>query len=756
MSTSEAPSGAPIEPSDLIGTLFADRFRLANLVGAGANTTVFDAVDGRNGRTVTVKLIRPEVSSSPDFRDRFDTTMRSAAALSHQNIAAVYDWGMARVGDAPTAYVVAEQLSGGSLRDMFDRARLLSPSQALAVGLDACRGLDYAHRRGFVHGELTPSKLVFGDDRRLRLTDFGLARLLNEHTWMQPDSVPNHTAWYASPEQGLARPIDGKTDVYALCLTMQEAVTGSLPFKNDSTVASLMARVGRLMPVSADLGPLASVLEHAGRPEADERSSAAQFGKELVTVASKLPRPEPLPLLSTGLFETPAEQLRAPDDPTGGVARPRTAAAPAPPLIVEAEPDAEIPQVSDGDDLVILPLDSDADAPGAIDDDVDDVGASGLGAPDPDESPAGEPPAGEPLDEEPVVGEPDVHEPNEGATAVVETPDPVVDASTIGRPDRETTAMPITATAAPSRRRGFPWKILLSLVVVAALVVLGVLATRLFETPSFPVPDLVEMPEAEAVNSVAPNGWEVSKEIERSDVVPVAGQVVRTTPQAGVDLAEGEPFLIVVSGGPTLRELPESTGVALSEAQTRLVERGIDVTTEEAFDEDVPEGTVVSWSVPGDPTLTAAAEVEPGTVVDLVVSIGPAPRSIPDVVGHTSAAARTEIEALGLTLTESGQEFSDEVPLGSIIAQSLPVGTEVPRGADLTVLVSKGPDLVRFPDISDLTFDEAVVRLAEAGFTGRLTFGDALGTVRTYSVDGREPAIGETFRRGTQVDIRAL
>ncbi|MEJ7801396.1 MAG: PASTA domain-containing protein, partial [Ilumatobacter sp.] len=148
--------------------------------------------------------------------------------------------------------------------------------------------------------------------------------------------------------------------------------------------------------------------------------------------------------------------------------------------------------------------------------------------------------------------------------------------------------------------------------------------------------------------------------------------------------------------------------------------------------------------------------VEPGTVVNLVVSTGPAPRSIPEVVGQTVAAARTAIEALGLTLTESGQEFSDEVPLGSIIAQSLPVGTEVARGADLTVLASKGPDLVRFPDITDLTFDEAVIRLAEAGFNGRLTFGDGQGTVRSYSVDGREPAIGETFRRGTQVDIRAL
>ncbi len=716
----------------MLGSLFVDRYQLTRLVSEGANTTVFDSVDEHNGRVVTVKLIRPEVSSSPEFRERFDETMRGAAALSHPNIAAVYDWGMGRVGETSTAYVVVEQLTGGSLRDMFDRARLLSPSQALGVGLDACRALDYAHRRGFVHGELTPSKLVFGDDRRLRITDFGLARLLSGAAWERPESVPNHTAWYASPEQGQGQPIDGKTDVYALCLTMHEAVTGTLPFKNDSTVASLGARIGRLMPVSADLGPLASVFERAGRPEADERASAAQLGKGLVMAASKLPRPEPLPLLSTGLFETPSDRLRAPQDPTGGVTRPlvETPAEPTPPLIVEAEPDAEFPQVSDGDDLVILSVDADS----APDSEPAVAGADGI---DPNSASSTDETAA-------VLVEPVADQPAEPEALV----------ATRAAPPTET--LPITSADPPRRRRGFPWKILLGLFVVAALVVLGVLATRLFATPTYPVPDLVEMPEAEAVNLIAANGWEIQRDRERSDVVPVVGQIVRTAPQSGVELAEGEPFLIVVSEGPTLRELPDSAGVALSEAQTRLVERGLDVETEEAFDEAVPPGSVVSWAVPGEAALTTGALVEPGTLVRLVVSKGPAPRAIPNVVGLTVASARAELDALGLTLIEGGQEFSDEVPLGSIIAQSLPIDTEVERGAELVVSVSKGPDLVQFPDVVGLPYAEAVAALTEAGFTSRLTFGDAEGTVRSATVEGRSPGIGETFRRGAQVDIRAL
>ena len=320
-----------------------------------------------------------------------------------------------------------------------------------------------------------------------------------------------------------------------------------------------------------------------------------------------------------------------------------------------------------------------------------------------------------------------------------------------------TQTMPVFVTDEPRRRR-FPWRIVLAVLVAAALTVLGILATRLFETPVYTVPDLVEMPEAEARNLVAANGWELEITRERSDIVPVVGQIVRTVPQAGVELAEGEPFLIVVSEGPTLRELPESTGLTLPEAQTRLVERGLDVLPPvEQYDEVVPAGRIIEWSVPGDATLDAGSLVEPATAVRLVVSLGPAPRSIPDVVGMTVGSARAEMEALGLTLTEAGQEFSDDIPLGSVISQGLEPGAEVERGTDMTVIVSKGPDIVPFPDLSGAAnYEEAAAILLEAGFQPRLTFGDTMGELQLVRIDGEEPVVGETYRRGTQVDIRAL
>lgn len=722
MESGDPSPARTFEPGDLVGELFADRYRVQRLVSSGANTAIFDANDDQTGRFVTLKIIRPKLAASPSFRNRFDETMRAVASLSHPNIAAVYDWGIARIADTSSAYVVNEYLAGGSLRDMFDRNRRLTPSQALAVGLDTCRALDYAHRRRFVHAELSPSKIVFGDDRRLRIIDFGLARLLSATSWETPDSVPTHVAWYAAPEQGLGQQLDGRADVYALGLTLHEAVTGTLPFKSDSTVATLGARVGKLMPVSADLGPLASVLERAGRPEAEERATAAEFGKGLLQAAAKLPRPEPLPLLSSGLFETPVEQLRNPDDPTGGVIRPGSVG-PAPLVLVPldepdvdaAEPDDPLdpveartssPPLPAPDELVIAPVDADR--------------FDTVGAPAPRPAPPGDL----------VIG---------AGQATVPLP------------------VSVEPEHLPRQRRRFPWKILLALLVLGALAALGVLATQLFQRPTYPVPDVVGMPLAEARNLISANNWVVDVQRMRSDEVPEVDAVVRTAPAAGVELAEGEPFLIVVSDGPELRELPDVTGRPLSEATAELLGLQLLVETVEQFDEVVPAGTVVSWSVPGDATLTAGAKVEPETTVQLVSSRGPAPRVVPNLTGLTVADAQALVAQQQLSLVEAEQVFSDDMPLGAIVAQNIPEGTEVPRGSQIAVAISRGPDLVVFPDLTGLTtFEQASVALAAAGFQPVLTFGDAQGAIQTIVINGDTPTTGNQYRRGAVVEITAL
>jgi serine/threonine-protein kinase len=112
---------------------------------------------------------------------------------------------------------------------------------------------------------------------------------------------------------------------------------------------------------------------------------------------------------------------------------------------------------------------------------------------------------------------------------------------------------------------------------------------------------------------------------------------------------------------------------------------------------------------------------------------------------------------LQLTFAESGRVFSDDVVLGVVVSQSVEPGTEVERGSAITVVVSNGPDLVVFPDISAATtYEEAAAILTPAGFVPNLTFGDAQGAIQSYDIAGEAPTVGGTYRRGTQVDFVAL
>src|SRR5438445_7540229 len=138
-----------------------------------------------------------------------------------------------------------ELLEGGSLRSLLDRGERLTPSQALLVGLDAAHALDYAHRRGLVHRDIKPSNILFDEEGRLCIADFGLARALAEAAWTEPAGTVIGTARYAAPEQVRGTALDGRADVYALALTLVEGVTGQVPFAVDTTIGTLMARTER-------------------------------------------------------------------------------------------------------------------------------------------------------------------------------------------------------------------------------------------------------------------------------------------------------------------------------------------------------------------------------------------------------------------------------------------------------------------------------------------------------------------------------
>jgi serine/threonine protein kinase/beta-lactam-binding protein with PASTA domain len=302
-----------------VGRVIGGRYRLLAVVGAGASAQVFAADDTRLGRRVAVKLLHPALAGDATFLRKFQAEARLAASLNHRNVLHVYDWG----DKEGVPYLVLEYLGGGSLRSLLDTGFLLSPEQAAAIGVEAAQGLAYAHRRGLVHRDIKPANLLFDDDGRLLVADFGLARALAEAAITEPLGSVIGTARYASPEQVEGRPVDDRTDVYSLALTLYESVTGRVPFAGDTTVATLMARVGAVLPPAKELGSLAPVLAQAAISEPLARLDAAAFASELEMLLQELEAPEPLPLAGTDIA-LPSSPRRPDRDPTErfGVASP--------------------------------------------------------------------------------------------------------------------------------------------------------------------------------------------------------------------------------------------------------------------------------------------------------------------------------------------------------------------------------------------------------------------------------------------------
>ena len=202
---------------------------------------------------------------------------------------------------------------GDHLRDLLDRDIRLSLSQAAQLGTEVAQGLAYAHLRGLVHRDIKPANLLFDEEGRVRVADFGVARALAEAAWTEPAGAMVGTARYISPEAAEGKPVDGRADVYSLALVLYEAVTGVVPFVTDTTMGTLAARIGQPLPHNDLLGPLDDVLARAAAPDVASRLDAAGLAARLGALASALPTPSPLPLIMPKLEDSASSNgFRAP------------------------------------------------------------------------------------------------------------------------------------------------------------------------------------------------------------------------------------------------------------------------------------------------------------------------------------------------------------------------------------------------------------------------------------------------------------
>ena len=643
--------------SDQIGRVLDGRYRLVAPIGTGASSRVYLADDVRLRRRVAVKVLHPSLADDEQFLRRFQAEAQAAAALNNPNIMAVYDWGRDEV-----PYLVTEYLGGGSLRGVLDQGNL-TLSQALLVGLEATRGLEYAHRRGFVHRDIKPANLLFGDDDRLRIGDFGLARALAEAGWTEPTGAVLGTARYASPEQAKGETVDGKADVYSLGLTLIESISGEVPFSSDTTIATLMGRIGKQVELDASFGPLRSVLERACRPDPADRPDAGELAVSFMAAAEQLPRPTPIPLAGALADE----------------------------LVDDAEIDPTNIQPAEPDFATAEPADADS-------------------APAPRSKRAARRAERRASSDEPTEAN--------GAAGTTTT----------------------TTVDEPRRRRRWPW-LVLALLLIATSAGGAAFAMVQMRVAYHEVADFTGVVGDTVPDLVADYGWEVVINEERQ-TGSVVGSVLRQEPEPGTELPEGSESVIRiwVSRGNALTELPENLeGAPIGEAVARLEEaRLVPVEGERQHHEDIPDGHVISVN-----SAATLAEEDP---VELIVSLGPAPRVVPEVSGSYDDAAGA-LNALGL-VPERANTSSETVPEGAVIRLDPAPGTQLGRGATVRVIVSTGLPFITVPDVTGQSESDAASALEAAGFE----VGDRIGPARR-PVLTTDPPAGEEHRKGTTVNI---
>ncbi len=226
-------------------------YEVIALLGTGGMGEVYRARDPRLGREVAVKVLREQVASDPDRLARFEREARAVAALNHPNIVTVYDVGTQladeSAGSAAVPYVVTELLEGETLRETLSR-RTPSQRQALGFAVQVAYGLEAAHSKGIVHRDLKPENLFVTTDGRVKVLDFGLAKLVDRHAnHTATESSPTRagqlvgTVGYMSPEQVRGLPVDQRTDVFSLGVVLYELLSGKHPFRRDTTIATLTA-----------------------------------------------------------------------------------------------------------------------------------------------------------------------------------------------------------------------------------------------------------------------------------------------------------------------------------------------------------------------------------------------------------------------------------------------------------------------------------------------------------------------------------
>lgn len=264
----------------MIGSVL-DKYEVLQKLGEGATATVYRGRHRTIGNDVAIKVLHPYLSASTQYRERFNREARAVGRLSHQNIVSILDYSGTQADDC---YIVTELIDGVTILTLLHEHGAMPSEIAALLGIELCHALGFAHTQNIIHRDLKPENAMIRRDGRVKLMDFGVARVLDEGSITLDGSLLGSPA-YMSPQQALDEPLDGRSDLFSLGTLLFHAVTGHVPFAGGNASVILRNIIEGNRPDVLELAPtvspsLAAVIDRLLQPRPEQRYESAEAARQ--------------------------------------------------------------------------------------------------------------------------------------------------------------------------------------------------------------------------------------------------------------------------------------------------------------------------------------------------------------------------------------------------------------------------------------------------------------------------------------------
>ena len=635
-----------------IGKMLDGRYEIIELIGSGGMANVYKAKCHRLNRMVAVKILKSDMAENEEIRRRFRDESRAVAQLSHANIVSVYD--VSSSGD--TEYIVMELIDGITLKQYMERRGQMDWRESLHFIIQIMRALEHAHSRGIIHRDIKPQNIMVLRDGSVKVADFGIACLQNNAQTLTQDALGS--VHYISPEQARGEHIDARSDIYSAGVVLYEMLTGRLPFEGDTAVSVAIQHLSSvplapseiredvpkglelicMKAMCADINKryasatamLEDLESFRKNPDIDMEYIREELKEKENTEATRYISKKELSEAVRNKKEKEKEELAAEKQEKTGIAGTKD----------EKKRMAIIIGAFAGALLLIFLIFT--------------LIFNGFGG--------GGDSSGHKV--------PDIRGMTVEAAEKLEGIKGIFTIEVVGTKENSKYKDGEIISQDPSEGTLRKNNLTIQVYVCAKV------------EKSY-MPTVLNMSESEA-KSILNNmslGLNIQVQDKPSDTV-AKGLVVATSPAAGAEIRQGNTVIIYISSGREIKPVtvPNFVGMTEEKANLEAQKLGLVVGASSSEYSDKPAGTVIRQSI------SATTEAKTGDNIYFTISLGPNNTmvDVPDVIGKSLNAAKSELEAAGFTVAVQwqGQEGANEIVIGCT-----PDGS-AEKGSTITITVT--------------------------------------------------------------------